>query len=231
MQSAACTKEWSMASLRMDISAVEKLLRCGQKESCASVLQTLFGELRYDVLPSAALRQYLVVDIYLTAQAFAAMLGISGEAFALRFGSVDDMAAELIKETSLLRALTEMLEQCIEWRIELYRGRKGTVIENAKAYIQDNFSSEDISLNTVAMAVNLSSTYFSALFKRETGTAFTDYLNSVRINKAKELLCCTLMQISEIAYAVGYKDYRYFSQVFKKNTGQTPRDYQRKNNK
>lgn len=225
------TRERNTVSPKIDVSRLERLLRCGQRESCRPVLQELFREIRFDALRSAALRQYFVTDIYLSAEAFAATLGISNEAFALRFGGVDDLSPMLIKAASPVDYLTQILEQCIVWRIDLHHGNKGMAIENAKEYIQGNYNNDDISLNAVAMAVNLSSTYFSALFKKQTGMPFTDYLNLVRINKAKELLCCTLMQISEIAYAVGYKDYRYFSQVFKKNTGQTPRDYQRKTNK
>ena len=74
--------------------------------------------------------------------------------------------------------------------------------------------------------MNFSPTYFSSLFKKETGTNFINYLTQARIHKAKTLLCCTSKMVYEVAYEVGFRDYRYFSQIFKKYTGQTPREFQ-----
>ena len=85
---------------------------------------------------------------------------------------------------------------------------------------------DDISLTAVACAVGLSPTYLSTIFKRETGQKLSEYLNQVRIGRSKELLCCTSKMIYEIAFEVGFQDYRYFSQIFKKYTGQTPRQFQ-----
>ena len=78
--------------------------------------------------------------------------------------------------------------------------------------------------------VGLTPTYLSALFKKESGQNFTDYVTTLRITRAKELLCCTKKLISEIAYEVGFRDYRYFSQIFKKQTGMTPRQFQNSTN-
>ena len=85
---------------------------------------------------------------------------------------------------------------------------------------------DDISLTAVAYAVGLSPTYLSALFKRETGQKLSEYLNLVRIRRSKELLSCTSKMIYEVAFEVGFQDYRYFSQIFKKYTGLTPRQFQ-----
>ena len=68
------------------------------------------------------------------------------------------------------------------------------------------------------------------MFKKAVGTNFVDYLTRVRIERAKELLCCTSLQVSEIADQVGFRDYRYFSQIFKKYTGYTPREFQEHSN-
>ena len=71
-----------------------------------------------------------------------------------------------------------------------------------------------------------SASYFSALFKKKTGYCFSECLNMVRIDRSKQLLCCTSKMIYEVAYEVGFHDYRYFSQIFKKHTGMTPRQFQ-----
>ena len=56
---------------------------------------------------------------------------------------------------------------------------------------------------------------------------FTEYLTATRIARARELLATTSMRTSDVAYAVGYNDPHYFSYLFKKNTGMSPRDYRK----
>ena len=86
---------------------------------------------------------------------------------------------------------------------------------------------EDISLNTVANVANVSANHFSALFSQNMGQTFIEYLTTLRMNKAKELLRCTGMRSSEIAGEIGYKDAHYFSYLFKKTQGMTPSDYRK----
>lgn len=70
--------------------------------------------------------------------------------------------------------------------------------------------------------------YLSRLFKKETGKNFVDYLTDHRIERAKALIVTSDLKNYEIADHVGYDDYRYFSQVFKKKTGMTIGEYRRK---
>jgi two-component system response regulator YesN len=72
---------------------------------------------------------------------------------------------------------------------------------------------------------NVSPSYFSSIFSQEKGITFIEFLTNVRIEKAKELLRSTTLRSSEISQAVGYKDSHYFSYLFKKETGLTPREY------
>ena len=91
-----------------------------------------------------------------------------------------------------------------------------------------NFASEDISLNTVSKFVNLSPTHFSMIFSQESGKTFIEFLTETRMEKAKELLLCTPKRSSEIAYEVGFRDSHYFSYVFKKIVGKSPREFRAK---
>lgn len=99
-------------------------------------------------------------------------------------------------------------------------------ITRALIYIDNNFSS-DISLAEVAELVSLSSYYFSRLFKKEVGLNFSDFLRHKRVADAKRMLEGTELSILDIAAAVGYQEQSYFSKVFRKATGQTPRQYRR----
>ena len=82
-----------------------------------------------------------------------------------------------------------------------------------------------ITLDEVSRQVNVSPYYFSKLFKEETGENFIDYLTSMRMDKAKELLMKTDKSMKEICGQVGYQDPNYFSRAFKKNVGITPTEY------
>ena len=97
-------------------------------------------------------------------------------------------------------------------------------ISKAKEYIKIHFS-RDLSLDDVSKEFNISPYYFSKLFKKETGDNFIDYITSVRIEKAKELLISSDNSMKEICIEVGYQDPNYFSRTFKKNVGVTPTDY------
>ncbi|MCR5421707.1 MAG: response regulator [Lachnospiraceae bacterium] len=102
-------------------------------------------------------------------------------------------------------------------------------VERAKTYISENYS-KDISLDEVSREVDISPYYFSKLFKEETGENFIEYLTSVRINKAKQLITGSDMSMKEICTSVGYSDPNYFSRIFKKNVGLTPTEYKEKDN-
>ncbi len=98
------------------------------------------------------------------------------------------------------------------------------MIVQAKAYISENFW-KDISLDDVSRQLDLSSYYFSKLFKEETGSNFTEYVTKLRMDKAKELLADKSLSMKAICSAVGYSDPNYFSRIFKKNEGITPTEY------
>ena len=79
----------------------------------------------------------------------------------------------------------------------------------------------------MAHLLHLSSSYFSSLFKKETGVNFSTYLSQVRIEESKKLLKNTNYTIMQIAMEVGFEDQSYFTKVFKNNTGLTPKEFRR----
>ena len=104
-------------------------------------------------------------------------------------------------------------------------------VRTLKAYLREHISDEAISLKYIAENVLMMNVgYLSRLFVKETGTKFSEYLNSMRIDKAKNLLdVYPGMSIAEIAEHVGFADNpRYFSQVFKKYAGMTPSEWARR---
>ncbi len=102
----------------------------------------------------------------------------------------------------------------------------GAVVEKAKDYIKQHYRGQ-LSIQNVADHVERNADYLSNLFRKKEGVTFTEYLNSLRIKKAQQLLLNTSQYTYEISESVGYSDYRYFTQVFKKITGCSPSEYRK----
>lgn len=83
----------------------------------------------------------------------------------------------------------------------------------------------NLTLSALATMQNISPSYLSALFKQEVGETLTEYVNGKRIMKAMQLLETTKMQVQTIAQNCGILDVHYFSKIFKKTTGMTPKEY------
>lgn len=124
----------------------------------------------------------------------------------------------------------DSLKKCKEISIKVTKtlllgkdGRKSVSISEALDYIHKNYR-KDISLVKVANHIYRSPEYFSRLFKEEVGVNFSAYLTIYRLNHAEVLLKTTDMQITEIAFQVGYSSHSYFSRIYKKYMGVTPEE-------
>jgi AraC-like DNA-binding protein len=97
-------------------------------------------------------------------------------------------------------------------------------VARARVYIADRYA-EELSLNEVAHAVNMSAFYFCKTFKKSTGMTFTDYLARVRVEKVKNLLLNPHKRISEAAYEAGFQSLSQFNRVFRRIAGEAPTAY------
>lgn len=95
-------------------------------------------------------------------------------------------------------------------------------IDAAIEYIQNNFNT-DITLSETAKRCSISPEYMSRIFKKETGFRFSEYVTVVRLQHAEVLLKNSGFSIAEIAHQCGFEDSNYFSSIFKKNYGISPR--------
>jgi two-component system response regulator YesN len=98
------------------------------------------------------------------------------------------------------------------------------VLRQVKNYVENHIS-EDIKLNDICNFVNMSNSYFSTFFKKYTGDCFSDYLTKEKIIRAKKFLLSSNYKIYEISQMLGYENPYYFSRVFKKIVGSTPKEY------
>lgn len=97
-------------------------------------------------------------------------------------------------------------------------------VQKALLYIESNLS-ENLGLRTLAETLNVSSSYLSNLFRKETGQTLTDYINRRRIHHAQHLLRTSRLQIQTVAQHCGIMDVQYFSKIFKRVVGMTPKAY------
>lgn len=105
--------------------------------------------------------------------------------------------------------------------------RRGYVVKNVLVYLEDHYY-EDISLKDAANEAGMTPQYFSTIFKQAIGQNFVEWLSEYRIQKAKEYLDEPGAVIKEVCFRVGYNDPNYFSRIFKKISGMTPKEYMSK---
>lgn len=99
-----------------------------------------------------------------------------------------------------------------------------TVVDRVKKYIKSNLN-EELTRTQIAEYIYLSPDYLSRIFKQETGMQLTEYITQKRIQGAKRLLIETDMSIGDIAFAVGYSNWAYFSKVFREKNEETPAQF------
>ena len=102
-------------------------------------------------------------------------------------------------------------------------GSNHRIIKKLLQFIDEKYA-DNIGLNELAMLVNMNPAYLSILFRDEVGMSYVKYLTDLRMKKARELLE-EGMKVAEVSEKVGYYNYRYFCEIFKKYQGRTPNEY------
>jgi two-component system response regulator YesN len=101
-------------------------------------------------------------------------------------------------------------------------------VQRTKSMVHE-FYDQGITLDEIALKLNITPEYLGTQFHKEVGVNFSSYIKDYRIMKAKELIIGTQLKLYEVANKVGYSDSKYFSQVFKECTGQLPTEYRKIN--
>ncbi len=221
-------KETNISDLdlnKIDKTVVESFLRTGLQHEANYFLNEYFANSGEKNLKSYLFCQYITMDLYFCATSFMEELGYGMEEITSLCGDLQSLNYQYSELKHIIEYLTTVFEHVIALRDRNAINKYGSMIITAKEYINEQFSSEEISLNMVANKVNISPSHFSSIFSQETGQNFIEYLTMVRMEKAKELLRCSSMKSSEVGYRVGYKDPHYFSFLFKKTQGLTPKEY------
>lgn len=216
---------------KVDVNALnpailQKFLSNGLQEETENFVKDYFYAIGQEPMESLVFRNYVILNVRFSVISF--IKGLGCDTNEMESADTEEVLAESGKNMeSAIAYAKKMISQAIEIRDQNSGNKNRSILRTAVDFIDSNYMEEDISLNTVANVANVSSNHFSALFSQNMGQTFIEYLTTLRMNKAKELLRCTGMRSSEIAGEIGYKDAHYFSYLFKKTQGMTPSDYRK----
>lgn len=121
--------------------------------------------------------------------------------------------------------LYDICAECCSQLQESVQSQHNQIAGQVVSYIEDHYMNADMSIHDISSHLNISANYLGVLFKKVKGHTISDFITTVRIQKACELLSCTQLKIMEISEKVGYANPYYFSASFKKRTGRTPSEY------
>ena len=216
---------------KVDVNALnpailQKFLSNGLQEETENFVKDYFYVIGQEPMESLVFRNYVILNVRFSVISF--IKGLGCDTNEMESADTEEVLAESGKNMeSAIAYAKKMISQAIEIRDQNSGNKNRSILKTAVDFIDSHYMDEEISLNTVANVANVSSNHFSTLFSQNMGQTFIEYLTSLRMNKAKELLRCTGMRSSEIAGEIGYKDAHYFSYLFKKTQGMTPSDYRK----
>lgn len=132
------------------------------------------------------------------------------------------------KEEQQILAAAKIMEACTSYIIykELIKPEHNKIIESAKLYIEEHLN-EEINIEFLCSELNVGRTKLYEIFRKDLNMGISKYILYRRMHKAKRMLKTTELPITEIASLVGFSDYNYFSRVYKKFYGKSPRHYRK----
>lgn len=185
-------------------------------ETAASVVKSLFIRMKSRFAKSADVKNICVMIYYAGFRALVkkGLAAPEGELLKRIEGSGDIFALEEIIMGFLEYVKNNLMgsESC------------GKIVRQAMAYIDSHLASS-LSLDEIAGEIPINPSYLSRVFKKETGQPLTEYINLARIERAKELLLDGNGLNYEVAEQTGFHDPAYFSAIFKKYTGMSPKEF------
>ncbi|PXV85040.1 AraC family two component transcriptional regulator [Lachnotalea glycerini] len=207
-----------------EVQIIMKEIKVGSQEELQKSIHTLMAKVKYSKISIAQLQLSLMeifVEIIRLGRVYEVdMEQITGEDF--------NWYQDISKFDTLDAVGNWLLHICMQVRKLIRRERTDTaklITEKAIQYINENYSNQELSVDTICGLLNVSAAYFSTIFKKETGLGFVNYLTKVRMEQALRLLNTTSEKAYTIAGQVGYSEPNYFSYVFKKEYGISPSKY------
>lgn len=176
-----------------------------------------------EAMKSRMFREYVVLNIRFTVLSYVESVGGSTTEC---LEAIGDYAQNIqMKPEEIFEYFVGILQAAIRIRDEETDHQGSRTLGKALEYIDEHYTLDTLTLGTVACEVQVSANYLSSLFSQSIQKTFTEYVTEKRMEKARKLLKNTTLSSSEIAARIGYRDSHYFSFVFKKTQGTSPREY------
>ncbi|HUZ17554.1 MAG TPA: response regulator [Spirochaetia bacterium] len=206
---------------------IENKLKFAIAEEVPAIVEEFAKNVNIDEMQAVLYRYYVLMDLTNTAIRIVRNFkpGTDAGGIAKHFVDLRQVFQSAMSAQEFTELSTRICLKTIELRDSGNSSHHVKLVRRACEYIQDNYNSPDICLNTVAAHVALSPAHFSTIFSQEMSVTFIDHLTNVRMEKVKEMLTSTDEKLVTIAFDVGYNEPNYMSYVFKKREGLSPKEY------
>jgi len=206
----------------IDQRLVLLFLENAEETEIAGFLDNLINKQTKNALNSNLFCKYFGMTMYMCVCDYLKKIGLNPDDVLDR-----NMRVVLENESrnTVLPSVRKMLEAAIASRKKVTGKQTKSQLSEAIKYVDNHYQDSTLCLNDVAKEIDMSPSYLSAMFSRETKTTFVEYMTLKRMEKAKELLLTTKAKGHEISEQVGYKDPHYFSYIFKKTYGLSPKEF------
>lgn len=208
--------------MQMDPEIIRDFLSRGEDKEIHDFVESYLYNIQ-NALKSRMFRSYVILNIRFAVVAFLESIGADQAEYLEEI----EHAVQMIRseDSEIFEYFAGILETAMGIRDRINSCQGGKMLKKALDYIDDHYDCDTLSLNLVAENIGMSASYLSAIFSQNMQKTFVEYVTEKRIEKAKKLLKQTDKNSGEIAKEVGYKDSHYFSFVFKKLQGCSPREY------
>ncbi|WP_283680927.1 response regulator transcription factor [Parablautia sp. Marseille-Q6255] len=212
-----------------DLAKLFKAVRLGTAQEVKEAVEQYLG---HTLFPQQSLQQHHidVLELVSALYRFAENNELTVAAFSGDMGKLCSRLLDLEPE-ALRKWLCGVCLSMRELMINERSQSTKSFVQKAKEYVRGNYADEEISLDHVCESLGVSNSYFSTIFKKETGNSFIGYLTDYRMEQAARMLLETNEKSYIIAKRVGYADPNYFSYVFKRRYGVSPSKYRTEHEK
>lgn len=203
------------------LTLLNEHLRAEEQIQSEMLIKRLFNDIRKNESTNIDYVKNIFYKIILVISVFAKDRNIS------LFEYDDKYILESVSKANTLDDIEEYVLNLIESIFSTLEktNNNSDILSKITSYINENFSDENFSINSISQVLNLTPAYLCMVFKRDTYKTINQYITSLRIEKSKEYLITDDIKLYDVAKRVGYKDGKYFTKVFTKHVGISPKKY------